>query len=572
MFSRQSRFHYDVFISYAHEDEATAIWLEKYLSKAWVPGKRQRRVFRDRSELTAGQLSESLRDNLANSRFLLVCCSEAAAKSTWVNLEIDEFAHRDAPPRGHAAKFILACQVGQKSSELVLPSALRWLQCETGDEFFLPDLRGVGEDTSRPARHLAAHEAAALLAPLVDLRSRSEVIARIRKRKILIGLISFSLLALVLLIGQAWRAWLGTPEGTYYEAAELVLQAAGQRQVVEHRILRGAIALGRQGQRSRLKQFSQIIQEKQFHAILLALGLASLPNPDCSAAASELAKVDSAAARTWPDAHLVTYRRCGGTWLARAQPQELSPAELPAWTSHLVDSGNYEAAMQWLAKPDFPPKERLPLEARLAIAARKPSSYRQADIQAWAIDADALDVAYRGLVLLAEFDMGGRLADPLAEQLTDIASQAVAELDIDQADNWSLVAQLAAHLAAVNRSSESQRLLARSRRRGPPLDPAWAPGWAWRGLAFQRMGRFADALESFAAAERSLRVAAPASRDWRELAKVANIYVLANNWPAAFAVLALSGNEEIQIIQRCDLMATWVTRGGTLPWPWRFAY
>jgi hypothetical protein len=38
---------YNAFISYSHEDQESAIWLEAYLSQAWVPGHRHRRIFRD---------------------------------------------------------------------------------------------------------------------------------------------------------------------------------------------------------------------------------------------------------------------------------------------------------------------------------------------------------------------------------------------------------------------------------------------------------------------------------------------------------------------------------------------
>ena len=96
---------YRAFISYSHEDEHWARWLQRALESYRVPkslvGKqgsfghipaRLTPVFRDRVDLSPGaDLTKSLSHELAASETLVVICSPAAARSRWVNEEIMAF-------------------------------------------------------------------------------------------------------------------------------------------------------------------------------------------------------------------------------------------------------------------------------------------------------------------------------------------------------------------------------------------------------------------------------------------------------------------------------------------------
>lgn len=96
---------YKAFMSYCHADQAWAEWLHKSLESYRVPrrlvGKpgshgsvpaRLVPVFRDRDELSsASDLSGKIKAALIDSETLLVICSPAAARSTWVNEEIRLF-------------------------------------------------------------------------------------------------------------------------------------------------------------------------------------------------------------------------------------------------------------------------------------------------------------------------------------------------------------------------------------------------------------------------------------------------------------------------------------------------
>ena len=86
---------YFAFLSYSHTDEAVADWLHSALEQFRVPAsiigkltengivpKRLAPIFRDRHELAAAEdLGAEIRQALASSRFLVVLCSPAAARS-----------------------------------------------------------------------------------------------------------------------------------------------------------------------------------------------------------------------------------------------------------------------------------------------------------------------------------------------------------------------------------------------------------------------------------------------------------------------------------------------------------
>jgi eukaryotic-like serine/threonine-protein kinase len=94
--------HYKAFISYSHQDETWARWLQGALENYRVPKhlvgstgsfgdipSRLLPIFRDREDLSsAADLSSKIRDELAASETLVVICSPASAQSRWVNEEV----------------------------------------------------------------------------------------------------------------------------------------------------------------------------------------------------------------------------------------------------------------------------------------------------------------------------------------------------------------------------------------------------------------------------------------------------------------------------------------------------
>jgi tetratricopeptide (TPR) repeat protein len=127
---------YWAFISYASADRAAAVWLQTALERYRVPArlvgretgagpapKRLRPVFRDRTELPASaDLGARLTQAVAESAFLIVMCSPAAAASRWVEAEVVAFR------RSHDVQRILCVLVGDdvevKARDCFPPSLL----------------------------------------------------------------------------------------------------------------------------------------------------------------------------------------------------------------------------------------------------------------------------------------------------------------------------------------------------------------------------------------------------------------------------------------------------------------
>lgn len=99
------------FLSYSHKDAAIADWLHESLEEFRVPPrlvgkltdqgpvpKKLAPIFRDRQELAASpDLGAEIEEAISGSRFLIVLCSTAAAKSRWIDKEIACFKrlHRE---------------------------------------------------------------------------------------------------------------------------------------------------------------------------------------------------------------------------------------------------------------------------------------------------------------------------------------------------------------------------------------------------------------------------------------------------------------------------------------------
>lgn len=128
---------YWAFLSYSHEDRHSAEWLHRSLetyvvprrlvgrATAFGPAPRQfRPIFKDREELQAGgSLRPRVFEALTHSKFLIVVCSPAAARSSWVNDEIRYFkqTHGDS---ALLAVVVDGPQQGKSAEQFYLPSAL----------------------------------------------------------------------------------------------------------------------------------------------------------------------------------------------------------------------------------------------------------------------------------------------------------------------------------------------------------------------------------------------------------------------------------------------------------------
>ncbi len=116
-------FDYYAFISYKHEDEKWAKWLQDRLESYRLPTavrkenkdcpKRVKPVCRDNTDMKPGNLEKEITEKLETSRYLIVICSKNLAKeSEYVDLEINTFIES-----GRADKIIPFVVDGEPNSD-----------------------------------------------------------------------------------------------------------------------------------------------------------------------------------------------------------------------------------------------------------------------------------------------------------------------------------------------------------------------------------------------------------------------------------------------------------------------
>lgn len=206
------RLHYKAFISYSHQDEAWARWLQNGLERYRVPQRlvgtegsfgpvpaRLTPIFRDRADLSSSaDLTQSVCQELTRSECLLVICSPAAARSRWVTEEILFFRSL-----GRAERIYCLLVAGDPQStdpaEACFPPALMEAGAAAGHEPLAADARKFA-DGKRLARLKLV--AGILGLRLDELRQRD--MQRRRARWLLAGLSGALLVILTLTL--AWSA------------------------------------------------------------------------------------------------------------------------------------------------------------------------------------------------------------------------------------------------------------------------------------------------------------------------------------------------------------------------------
>jgi len=107
-------YRYWAFISYSSKDKSWARWLHRAIETYGIPARlvrhptpagepaprRFRPLFHDRAELPASaDLGVQIEEALRASRYLIVICSPHAARSKWVNKEVETFQRLGRPGR-----------------------------------------------------------------------------------------------------------------------------------------------------------------------------------------------------------------------------------------------------------------------------------------------------------------------------------------------------------------------------------------------------------------------------------------------------------------------------------------
>lgn len=251
---READARYWAFISYSHEDRRWARWLHRRLERYRVPRRLVGRrhwsgatprqlspIFRDRDELpSSADLGGVIGEALRESRYLIVICSPRAARSRWVNEEVETFKRLGREDR------VLCLKIGRNAGAA---------------EGFVPALRtrydASGAPTGERAEPLAADTDARadgrdgavlkLIAGMLgvgydELRQRER--RRRWRNRLLVGATAFMLAGLIV---SGWR-WQQAERQQALAAQALQariaqLYEAGRREVLAHNETRAAVLL-----------------------------------------------------------------------------------------------------------------------------------------------------------------------------------------------------------------------------------------------------------------------------------------------------------------------------------------
>ncbi|HUS25698.1 MAG TPA: TIR domain-containing protein [Candidatus Binatia bacterium] len=220
---------YWAFLSYSHADEAAATKLHRALESYTLPAsvrkahglpRRLIPVFRDVEELEAAAgLTGRLEQALDGARWLILLCSPAAAKSKYVNAEVEYFLRLHGPDK-------ILCVLAEGEPPDCFPPAIRALK----DEPLAADLR-AGADVDLAILKLIS---AMAVIGFTELRNRE---AQRRKRQRLLaaaGVAAVSLGALTYwdLFHRELVSYCSDYElrwGVWTESGPLSLEAVGHR-------------------------------------------------------------------------------------------------------------------------------------------------------------------------------------------------------------------------------------------------------------------------------------------------------------------------------------------------------
>lgn len=214
----EKQYRYWAFISYSSQDRGWARWLHRAIETYGIPAqlvshetpvgepapKRFHPVFLDRAELPATfDLGREIENALRASRYLIVVCSPHAARSRWVNREVEEFGELGRSDR------ILACIVdGEPNSgdaRECFPAALRRL------EPIAADARWEGDGKANAKLKLLA----GMLGVSFDALKQRDAQRQIRRLQMTVAV------ALVLVLAFGGLAWYANEQRAKAVAARL---------------------------------------------------------------------------------------------------------------------------------------------------------------------------------------------------------------------------------------------------------------------------------------------------------------------------------------------------------------
>ncbi|MEO1437302.1 MAG: toll/interleukin-1 receptor domain-containing protein [Bacteroidota bacterium] len=552
------RYQYDLFISYSHKDKKQVDWLSHFLENHWVPGFKKRKLFVDSKSLKGeGGLSYSIKDALKNSEFLLVCCSQNAKDSKWVDKEVEAFLET------HPPKSVLACQLGPETEPHPIPKSIEAVEALLEDELLKPDLRDPKFLDTRDQKKARKLEALTILATILKLPDKNAILDKRKKRQTIWTIILVTVLLMGFISLFLFNQWKNSPQGLRMQTMNAVIKAAQTNRVSQPDYIATAEIIAKEKGKKQLLKFVKVYDE--FLRIpALASGYAALPHPDCSAIEALLqTKVDSFYLRKWPRGLIKSATVCGkDEWLNYLPP--LSPDELPRRALVLAELGMETASSALIAMDSFPPEEKLPTLFQLQLHRNVDIQFEPEDLENWLVSKEDFDQLYELAKALEALNTYNRLDTKLGKLLSERAYQICRQIgeDIEFANTWNLIQPIAASLAGLKETSKASELLALGKQHTPhvELNPYWAPGWAWRGVALNFLGQAENAQQALDRASESATIEIPASRNWEEWNDIMASYSILDEWEKAFQATDQPKNELVRFDLKCKALKIWDQR------------
>ena len=195
---------YRAFISYCHRDEKVARWLRRAIETFPIPAdlvgkdfgrgpipRRLAPVFRDDDELPgAAELGPELEGALRQSAALIVLCSQASAKSIWVDKEV-RFFKTEFPDR---PVFAVIADGAPGGDEECFPKGLLMSRGADGTLVIDPNIEPLAPDLQKQDRHAVKLK---MVAGLLGVKY-NDLFRRDRRRMRML-LIAFGTLAFVVI-------------------------------------------------------------------------------------------------------------------------------------------------------------------------------------------------------------------------------------------------------------------------------------------------------------------------------------------------------------------------------------
>lgn len=208
--SEKREYDYYAFISYSRADEKWAGWIQNRLETYRFPTVLRKEeqsiparifpVFRDKTDLPGGVLTEQLKHQLEESEYLIVICSPNSAHAEWVEWEITYFK-----------------SLGREKNIIPLIVDGEPHAAEAGRECYTPSLLERGRE-SLPGVHVGALGQSKAVLQVIALLTglRYERLDMLENRRIRRRRIAATCLAAVVLAALSGLVWYEMPHSAYY--------------------------------------------------------------------------------------------------------------------------------------------------------------------------------------------------------------------------------------------------------------------------------------------------------------------------------------------------------------------